>query len=245
MSSNISFWSVFLAGILSFLSPCVLPLVPPYLCYMSGVTIQNLKEGYSGDKSLYARLIIGSLVFILGFTTIFVTLGITASEVGVLLNKYRNILTILSSIIIIAMGLNFIGLLNIRLFSNEYRFHTKTTGRSFVESYLMGAAFAFGWTPCIGPILGTILSVASQKQNLMDGAFLLIIYSLGLGIPFLLAALFSRWFMVFLSKIRVHLGYVEKIVGLLLILTGILFLTGKIGVVSGYIINIFPFLANF
>lgn len=245
VGNNISFLSVFLSGILSFLSPCVLPLIPPYLCYMSGVSIQNLKEGYTGNKTLYLRLILGSLSFILGFTTIFVILGATASELGILLNKYRHLLMILSGIVIILMGLNFLGIFRISFFSRELRFQSKTTGRNFLESYLMGMAFAFGWTPCIGPILGAVLSIASQKQNLLDGAFLLMLYSIGLGIPFFLAAIFSRWFMIFLNKFKVHLGYVEKIIGILLILSGILFLTGQIEIISMYIINLFPFLSNF
>lgn len=245
MSSNISFWSVFLAGMLSFLSPCVLPLVPPYLCYMSGVSIQNLKDGCTANNNLYPRLIFGSLSFITGFTTIFMALGATATEIGVLLNEYRYLLMILSGIIIILMGLNFLGLFHISVFSRELRIQTKTTGRTYIESYLMGMAFAFGWTPCIGPILGAVLSVASQKQNILDGAFLLMVYSLGLAVPFFFAAIFSRWFMVFLNKFKVHLGYVEKIMGILLILAGILFLTGQIGIISNYIITLFPFLANF
>lgn len=242
MVNNLSFWSVFLAGILSFLSPCVLPLVPPYLCYMGGVTIQNLRHGYGEDKRSYLRLIISSLAFIAGFTTIFVSLGMTASEIGLVLNKYRHILMILASIIIIIMGLNFLGILRIGFFFKEYRLFPENKEHNLWQSYLMGAAFAFGWTPCIGPILGAILSLASQKKNLLDGALLLSLYSLGLGIPFFLAALFSRWFMMILGKITGHLGYIEKLLGLLLILTGCLFLIAGETTIAQYISNVFPVL---
>lgn len=220
---NLSISSVFVAGLLSFLSPCVLPLVPPYLCYMSGLSVDELKQG--GTKRF--KILPSAIAFVLGFTTIFVVLGASATSLGVLLNSYRNVFVVISGVIIIAMGLNFLGLLRFGIFSREYRFYSNVSQASIWSAYLMGLAFAFGWTPCIGPILGSVLSLASQKQTVTQGASLLFVYSAGLGVPFIFAALFSRGFIVFLNKFRMRLGYVEKIIGILLIIVGVLFIIGK------------------
>lgn len=244
MSLDISLWGAFVAGILSFLSPCVLPLVPPYLCYMSGVNIADLKKGFVvgdiiGSKSQLRKVVFSSIAFILGFTTVFVSIGATASEFGLLLNKYREQLLLVAGIIIILMGLNFLGLLRISLFSREARFNFSTSSSGILNSYVMGVSFSLGWTPCIGPILGTILTIASQKQSLQEGVILLTAYSLGMGVPFLLAALFSRWFMLFLAKFKVNLGYLEKFIGVLLILIGILFINNKVSMLSNIIVDLF------
>lgn len=221
---SLSIWSVFLAGILSFLSPCVLPLVPPYLCYMSGLSVEDLQQS---RKQNMLKILTQAMAFVLGFTTIFVILGASATSLGTLLNSYRHLFVVASGIIIILMGINFLGLLRINLFSREFRFYSNITKASLWSAYFMGLAFAFGWTPCIGPVLGSVLSLASQKQTLWQGASLLCIYSAGLGLPFLLAALFSKVFMAFLIKFTKHLGYVEKLIGILLIIVGVLFITGK------------------
>jgi cytochrome c-type biogenesis protein len=208
------------AGALSFLSPCVLPLVPPYLCYMAGVSVDDFRADAVATAKSGARtaLLASSLSFVLGFSTVFVALGAGASTIGRLLRIWQEPLAMAAGILIILMGLNFLGVIRIP----------------------MGLAFAFGWTPCIGPVLGPILTLAGGRETVGEGALLLAAYSFGLGIPFLVAALFSGAFMRFLQKFRVHLGRVEKAIGALLVVAGILFLTGGIQTASYWLLETFP-----
>ncbi|WP_274629080.1 cytochrome c biogenesis CcdA family protein [Arvimicrobium flavum] len=232
------------AGALSFLSPCVLPLVPPYLCYMAGVSVDDFREDGVRvvERSKKMALLAASLAFVLGFTTVFVALGAGASTIGRFLRVWQEQLAIVAGILIIIMGLNFLGVIRIPLLSREARFHSKGKPASVAAAYLMGLAFAFGWTPCIGPVLGPILTLAGGSSTVGEGAFLLLIYSLGLGIPFVIAALFSGAFMRFLSRFRVHLGRVEKVIGVLLVAAGVLFITGGIQVASYWLLETFPIL---
>ncbi|ODT07206.1 MAG: cytochrome C biogenesis protein [Mesorhizobium sp. SCN 65-20] len=234
------------AGALSFLSPCVLPLVPPYLCYMAGVSVEDFKAGGAAATPKRARgaLLAASASFVLGFTTVFVALGAGASTIGQLLRIWQQELAMAAGVLIILMGLNFLGVLRIPMMSREARFRTEGKPASNLAAYAMGLAFAFGWTPCIGPVLGPILTLAGGRDTVGEGALLLGIYSLGLGIPFLLAALFSGRFMRFLSKFRVHLGKVEKVIGGLLVVAGILFLTGGIQTASYWLLERFPILGQ-
>lgn len=234
------------AGALSFLSPCVLPLVPPYLCYMAGVSVEDFKAGGASATPKRARgaLLAASASFVLGFTTVFVALGAGASTIGQLLRIWQQELAMAAGVLIILMGLNFLGVLRIPMMSREARFRTEGKPASNLAAYAMGLAFAFGWTPCIGPVLGPILTLAGGRDTVGEGALLLGIYSLGLGIPFLLAALFSGRFMRFLSKFRIHLGKVEKVIGGLLVVAGILFLTGGIQTASYWLLERFPILGQ-
>ncbi|KEC56740.1 cytochrome c biogenesis CcdA family protein [Bartonella rochalimae] len=237
--------SVFFAGALSFLSPCVLPLVPPYLCYMAGVSIDDFRSEKQDRRASVRLVLLSSVIaFVFGFTTVFVLLGASASTLGKFIGYYRDWFAIVSGIIIIIFGLNFLGLFKIGLLLREARFQTRKTPAGPLGAYIIGLAFAFGWTPCIGPILGPIITLAGTKETVSEGAMLLGVYALGLGVPFLLAALFSSSFMGFLGAFRVHLGKVEKIIGIFLIITGILFLTGSMQNLSFWLLENYPSLGN-
>jgi len=242
MAIDIGFATALGAGALSFLSPCVLPLVPPYLCYMAGVSVEDFRgEGVPTGNSTTRRALLGaSSAFVLGFTTVFVALGAGATTIGQFLRAWQEPLAIAAGILIILMGLNFLGVLRIPLLSREARFQSNAKPATVAGAYLMGLAFAFGWTPCIGPVLGPILTLAGGKGTVAEGALLLAVYSLGLGIPFLIAALFSGAFMRFLSRFRVHLGRVEKVMGGLLVIAGVLFLTGGMQASAYWILETFP-----
>jgi cytochrome c-type biogenesis protein len=241
MDLNISLGAAVLAGLISFLSPCVLPLVPPYLCFISGVSLDDLKAGRgTSDKSVLRS----ALFFVLGFTTVFVTLGATASFFGQAVRSQLPLLSQIAGIFIIAMGLNFLGLFKINLFSREARYHVEQKPVGLLGSYAIGLAFAFGWTPCIGPVLAAILSVAASSENVSQGAILLTAYSLGLGIPFMIAAASVNVFLSFFAKFKSKLGLIEKIMGALLVATGIMFLTGSMQKISYWILEIFPSLGS-
>jgi cytochrome c-type biogenesis protein len=242
MAIEISHVSAFAGGALSFLSPCVLPLVPPYLCYMAGVSVENFSEGR--DVTARRALMFSSLLFVLGFTTVFVALGASATGIGRFLRQYQDILAAMAGLVIILMGLNFLGLLKIGLLSREARFQASMSPAKPLAAYVMGLAFAFGWTPCIGPILGPILTLAGSKASVAEGASLLLIYSLGLGIPFLVAALFSGQFMRFMKRFRGNLAIVEKVIGVLLVISGLLFITGGMQAFSFWLLEAFPGLAK-
>ncbi|PYE86838.1 cytochrome c biogenesis protein CcdA [Phyllobacterium leguminum] len=246
MALDVSYLTATGAGALSFLSPCVLPLVPPYLCYMAGVSVDDFRaEGLNAaDVSRRRALFAASFAFVLGFTTVFVALGAGASSIGAVLRAWQQEIAIIAGLAIIVMGLNFLGLFRLSILSREARFQARSAPATPVGAYIMGLAFAFGWTPCIGPVLGPILTLAGAKSTVGEGAALLATYSLGLGIPFIVAALFSGAFMRFLAKFRVHLGKVEKIMGGLLVAAGLLFLTGGMQSFSFWLLETFPALGR-
>lgn len=247
MALDIGYVSAVGAGAISFLSPCVLPLVPPYLCYMAGVSVDDFR-GETGGAAARAgargALLFASLAFVLGFSTVFVALGAGASTIGRLLRVWQEPLAFAAGILIILMGLNFLGVIRIPLLSREARFQSQGKPASAVAAYVMGLAFAFGWTPCIGPVLGPILTLAGGRETVGEGALLLAAYSLGLGIPFLAAAVFSGAFMRFLGRFRLHLGRVEKVIGGLLVAAGVLFLTGGVQAMSYWLLETFPVLGR-
>ncbi|AUC11195.1 cytochrome c biogenesis protein CcdA [Agrobacterium pusense] len=241
--ADISLFSALLAGALSFLSPCVLPLVPPYLCYMAGVSVEQFRTEDAAPRPEIRRAVLFSAVFFtLGFATVFVALGAGASTIGTLLRQNLDILAKIGGFIIILMGLNFLGVFRIGLFSREARFQGAGKPATLSGAYIMGLAFAFGWTPCIGPVLGAILGVAASRDTVGDGAMLLAVYSLGLAVPFWIAAAFSGSFMRFLVRFRRHLGLVEKLLGVLLVLTGLAFISGFITNVAIWFQETFPIL---
>ncbi|TCT34612.1 cytochrome c biogenesis CcdA family protein [Martelella mediterranea] len=243
---DISLWSALIAGALSFLSPCVLPLVPPYLCYMAGISVDQFRGDRTAGKAVPGPLtvLLPALFFTLGFATVFIALGAGASSIGQLLRQYMDILAKVGGVIIILMGLHFLGVFRISILSREARFHGGGRPASATGAYVMGLAFAFGWTPCIGPVLGAILAVAAAKSTVGDGAVLLAVYSLGLAVPFWIAALFSGAFMRFLARFRRHIGLVEKVMGIFLILTGLAFLFGFIADVAIWFQATFPALSR-
>jgi cytochrome c-type biogenesis protein len=242
--AEISLLSALLAGALSFLSPCVLPLVPPYLCYMAGISVDQFRgEGPSVAVVNTRRAVLTAAVFFtLGFATVFVALGAGASTIGVILRQHLDLLSKIGGLIIIIMGLNFLGLFRLGILAREARFQGGGKPATLSGAYVMGLAFAFGWTPCIGPVLGAILGVAASRETVGDGALLLAIYSLGLAVPFWIAAGFSGAFMRFLTRFRRHLGAVEKIMGVLLILTGLAFIFGFVSSVAIWFQQTFPIL---
>ncbi|KAB2911936.1 MAG: cytochrome c biogenesis protein CcdA [Hyphomicrobiaceae bacterium] len=235
---------VALAGLVSFLSPCVLPLVPPYLGYLGGTTIEQMTGAREIDAYVWRRVVLASLFFVLGFTTVFVGLGAGASMFGQWIQVHKAQLSIVAGIIIIAFGLHFLGLLRIPLLYREARFHTNVQGASFAGAYVMGLAFAFGWTPCIGPVLATVLTLAANEASLGAGVRLLLVYSLGLGIPFVLAAVAIGPFVNFLHGFRRYLGRVEMVMGILLVLTGLLMLTGSLNWFGQWLLDNVPALAR-
>lgn len=246
MTIEISWLGAAGAGALSFLSPCVLPLVPPYLCYMAGVSVDDFRSAAGAGNNWQARraLVLAAVSFVLGFTAVFVALGAGATTIGSFLLRWQQQITVIAGLIVILMGLNFLGVLRLSLLSREMRFQTRNTPAGPVGAFVMGLAFAFGWTPCIGPILGPILTLAGSRGTVGEGAVLLAVYSLGLGIPFIVAAMFSGTFMRFLSRFRIHLGKVEKIIGLLLVIAGILFLSGQMQGFSYWLLETFPVLGK-
>ena len=247
--ADISLLSALLAGALSFLSPCVLPLVPPYLCYMAGISVDQFRAG--GDQAAVAEdvaerraVLLSAFFFTLGFATVFVALGAGASTIGMVLRRHMDILAQVGGVIIILMGLHFLGVFRIGLFAREARFQGGGKPATISGAYVMGLAFAFGWTPCIGPVLGAILGVAAARETVGDGAALLAVYSLGLAIPFWIAAGFSGAFMRFLLRFRRHLGTVEKVMGGLLVVTGLAFIFGYISAVAIWFQQTFPILSQ-
>ena len=240
---EISIPAALVAGLVSFLSPCVLPLVPPYLIYLTGATIEHVANDES-DAASRRAVMIAAVMFVLGFSTVFVSLGASASLIGSLIRAWSAQLSILAGIVIIVMGLHFLGLTRIGLLMREGRLPIpKPVGLG--GAYAMGLAFAFGWTPCIGPILAAILSMAAAEATVARGAALLAVYSAGLGIPFLAAAFMVEQFSSLFARMKRHLAAVERAMGVLMVIAGIGFLTGSVSAISIWLLETFPALQNF
>jgi cytochrome c-type biogenesis protein len=239
---NVSIVAALIAGTLSFLSPCVLPLVPPYLVYLTGTSLERFADAETKPR-VRSGTIAAALLFVLGFSTVFVALGASASAIGAVLRAYSGELAIVAGIGIIIMGLHFLGLTPIAWLMREKRLEVAKPANLW-GAYLMGLAFAIGWTPCIGPILAAILAIAASESTVARGAGMLAVYSLGLGIPFIVAAFAVEPFAKFLARFRSHLGLVEKTMGGLLVLTGIAFLTGAVSQVSFWLLDTFPMLGK-
>lgn len=236
---------VFGAGVLSFLSPCVLPLVPPYLTYMSGVSFEQMRAGGEKSQMAWRRSVFTSLFFVLGFSVVFIALGATATAFGQVFRTALPWLTPIAGILIIIMGLHFLGLFRIGMLDVQVRHRGPGMASGPVGGFLLGLAFAVGWTPCIGPILAAILAVAANQVSATEGATLLAVYSAGLGVPFILAGLAIGPFLSFFQNFKKHLGMIEKIMGGFLVLTGLLFLTGNFTRISFWFLETFPGLSEF
>ena len=228
-----------IAGGLSFLSPCVLPIVPPYLAFMSGVSVNEMQAGGSAR----ARAGMAALFFVLGLSTVFILLGFTASWLGSLFLQNQVLLSRIAGVVVIVFGLHFLGAFRIPFLDREARIDAGEAGGSAFGAYLLGLAFAFGWTPCIGPQLGAILSLAASEANAARGALLLAVYAAGLGIPFLLAALFLTRAMGLMNRIKRHMALIEKVMGGLLVAVGVALLTGAFTALSFWLLETFPALA--
>ena len=238
MDLNVSIGAAAFAGALSFLSPCVLPLVPSYLVFISGTSLEDLRGSETKLNTKYVLL--AALMFVLGFTTVFVALGATASYFGQAVRSQLPLLSQLAGVLIIIMGLHFLGLFKLQILSREVRYHQDSKPFGLFGAYAVGLAFAFGWTPCLGPVLAAILSVAANAETVTKGAALLAVYSLGLGIPFLIAALSVNVFLNFFARFKSKLALVEKFMGAALVLTGLMFLTGSMQTLSYWILETFP-----
>ena len=239
---NVSISAALIAGIISFLSPCVLPLVPPYLIYLTGATIEHVANDEAVASSKRA-VMISALLFVCGFSSVFVALGATASLIGGLIRAWSAELSIAAGVVIILMGLHFFGLTRISLLMREGRLPIpKPVG--LWGAYVMGLAFAFGWTPCIGPILAAILSMAAAEATVAKGAATLAVYSAGLRIPFLAAAFMIEQFSSLFARMKRHLASVERVMGVLMVMTGIGFLTGSVSAISIWLLEAFPTLQN-
>ena len=233
----IEIFVAFGAGLISFLSPCVLPLIPGYISFISG---QSLKEILDEQKINFFPLIL----FCCGFSTVFIILGASASFLGQALLQNSEILRILAGIIIIIFSLQLIGLININFLNLEKRFEAKRS-KNILYPYMIGLAFGFGWTPGIGPILGSILALASIEETLFRAVILLSFYSLGLAIPFILSGYLTQKFLIFSKNFRKNINLISKIGGIILLITGILILTNQLQIIGFYILKIFPFMQNF
>jgi cytochrome c-type biogenesis protein len=239
--TDVTFPAAAAAGLISFLSPCVLPLAPPYLCYLAGASLEDLVE--EGEARARRNAVVAAVLFVLGFATVFVALGATASVFGALLRQWSHVLSILAGLGIVVMGLHFLGVFRISAMFREKRIEVARPPGLW-SAYLMGLAFAFGWTPCIGPILAAILAVAGSQETVGRGAALLGAYSIGLGAPFIVAAIAMGPFLGWARSFRSQFGRVEKIVGALLVLTGVAFLSGGVQAASMWLIDAFPALAQ-
>lgn len=244
MSLDVSLGAAFAAGLLSFLSPCILPLVPPFLCYMAGVSAADLTGDGAGGAVNRGRILVSALAFVAGFSAVFVGLGATASVFGRFVTAHLSLLGVVAGIVIVLMGFHFLGLLRIPVLYRSARVEVARKPAGVVGAFVMGLAFAFGWTPCIGPILAAILAVAASEQTVSKGASLLAVYSLGLGIPFVAAALAIEPFAAFMARFKKHMHRVEQAMGGLLVLTGIAFLTGSINLLSIWLLETFPVLGK-
>ena len=225
------------AGLVSFLSPCVLPLIPGYISYISGSSLSELIE----KKEIN---LIPIILFTLGFSIVFIIFGAASTFLGQVLLQNSYEIRIAAGLLIVILSLHIIGIINIKFLNYEKRIETKTNSR-FYSPILIGMAFAFGWTPCIGPILGSILVLAATEESINRGILLLIFYSLGLALPFILSGYLIQKFLMFSKNFKKNINLVSKIGGIILLITGILILTNQLQALGYYLLNIFPFLQNF
>ncbi len=217
--TNLSVYIAFMAGILSFFSPCVLPLVPSYVLYITGITLKDFSA-----KGKRTKIAIHSLLFILGFSSIFISLGATASLLGQLLSQYQEIIRIAGGLVVIVFGLYIMGVLKVPFLDLERRMNLKAKPAGYLGSFLIGITFAVAWVPCVGPILGAILVLASASETLASGVILLAFYSLGLAIPFLITSLLLNFVLGYLKRVEKYMGAIKIVSGLLLVLIGLLLL---------------------
>lgn len=240
---SISFLTAFIAGIASFISPCVLPLIPMYISFISGLSLDELQN--TGDKKrVLKRVIFSSLLFILGFSVIFIGLGASATVLGKFLLSKLSLLSKIAGIVIIIFGLHIAGVFKLNFLNYEKRFHVGQKPSGLLGPFLIGLAFAFGWTPCVGPVLAPILALSAKQETVKQGIILLSMYSLGLAIPFLLTGISINAFLSFTKRIQKHYRIIEIVIGICLIIMGVLFVTGSFSIIAGFMVRWFPWLAN-
>lgn len=240
---SVSYFGALLAGFLSFISPCVLPLIPGYLSFISGLSIDQLNDPTRRRQNLI-QVGVGALLFVLGFSTVFILLGASATYVGGWLRDNIGIFNKVSGVLLVLFGLHVMGVFRINFLNYEKRIQTRSRRFGAISAYIIGLAFAFGWTPCIGPILGAILTMAANQQSVARGIILLSFYSAGLGLPFIVFALLFNWFVGFSGFFKRHFHAVEIFSGALLIVVGILIFFNMLQAISTYLLEWFPFLQN-
>ena len=228
------------AGLLSFFSPCVLPLIPAYLCFLGGASLDELTAEDGVDKETSKRVFISALSFVLGFATVFILMGASASALSRIVIEHMDTLSYIAGAVIVLFGFHYMGLFKINFLNFEKRFHIDNKPSGIVGSYILGLAFAFGWTPCVGPILATILMVAAGGDSIWYGTSLLSAYAAGIGVPFLISALAVKPFMSFMARFKRHLHKVEVAIGILLVMTGVAILTGSLANVAQWLLETFP-----
>ncbi|MBO6522039.1 MAG: cytochrome c biogenesis protein CcdA [Rhodospirillales bacterium] len=241
---DVGFAGAFIAGLLSFFSPCILPLVPPYLCFIGGVSIAEMTDEAGPPPGANWRVFFAALTFVVGFSLVFILFGATASFLGQLLAENMLWVSRVAGVLIIIMGVHFLGIVKIPLLYREARFQGPAKPVGLFGAFLMGLAFAFGWTPCVGPVLAAILMMAGSEESITSGTLLLGSYAAGIGIPFLIAALGINPFLQVMPGIRRHMGTIEKVIGVFLIATGVLFLTGSIADIAYWLLETFPVLGK-
>ncbi|MBN9531274.1 MAG: cytochrome c biogenesis protein CcdA [Alphaproteobacteria bacterium] len=244
MAVDITYAAAAGGGLLSFLSPCVLPLVPSYLCFIAGASLDDLVAQDGRDQGTTRRVVLAALAFVLGFSTVFVALGASASAIHALLFEHIDVIGKVAGALIIVLGIHYIGIFRIPFLDREARMQVEARPVHWLGAYVVGLAFAFGWTPCIGPILATILTVAATQDSLGYGVSLLATYAAGLGIPFLLAALALRPFLRFAARFRRHLKKVEIAAGLMMVVTGVMIITNTFSQLGLWLLEWFPALGS-
>ena len=238
---DVTLWGALVAGLLSFLSPCILPIVPFYLSYLAGVGMNQISADAVIDGAVRRRAVLAAICFAAGVISIFMMLGLAATVFGQIVREYFDILRWIAAVIIIVMGLHFLGIFRIGLLYRQFRSEAGATSNvSYLGAYVIGLAFAFGWTPCVGPILASILFMAAGSDTAGSGALLLFAYGAGMTLPFVLAAMFIGPFMRWMVGFRKYLGVIEKIMGGLLILFGVLIATNSINYIAQWMIETFP-----
>ena len=238
---DVTIFGALLAGLLSFLSPCILPIVPFYLSYLAGTGMNQISAGATVTRAVRRRAVISATLFALGVITVFMGLGATATVFGQMVRDYFDVLRWAAAAIIIVMGLHFLGVIRIGFLYRQLRAEAgDTSNLGYVGAYVIGLAFAFGWTPCVGPVLAAILFTAAGQETAGQGATLLFFYGLGMTLPFIVAALFIGPFMTWMGRFRRHLGLIEKLMGVLLIVFGVLIATNTINVIAQWMLDTFP-----
>jgi len=237
---EITFFGAFVAGLLSFVSPCVLPLIPAYISFLGGASLGQLTEEGGVNSATQRRVFYSAFAFVLGFSTIFISLGATATALSTLIAQHSLLLSQIAGTILVIFGLHYMGVFRIGFLNFEKRFHLENKPAGLIGSYILGLAFAFGWTPCVGPILASVLMVAASGDSTSYGISLLTVYAAGLGIPFLIAAFAVKPFMAFISRFKKQMRKIEITISVLLIITGIAIFTGDLAEVANWLLNTFP-----
>lgn len=238
---DIGIATAFAAGILSFLSPCILPLVPSYLCFLAGSSLESLAR--QPDLATRRRLLARAFAFVFGFGAVFVALGASASWIGALIGDHLALLTRIAGAVILLFGLHMLGILRIPLLMREARLEAQRP-LGIVSALVVGVAFGFGWTPCVGPVLASILLLAGAQGSVSDGAWLLAAYAAGIGLPFIVAALFVGYFVSWLARMGRYLGIVEKVMGLALVATGLIIFAGFMPAIGNWLLDVAPVLGR-